>query len=172
MLNLFFRLLLTANATFWMVVVYGIKEQWSYRIFSPGIISAILILIPVILSLVLLLCSKAFDQDSIQNCKECVLADNEFLPVYLGYFFVALSINNLTTLCYIYAIVFVFTFVTQAQYFNPAFLLFGYHFYHVTTMRSTKVFVIAKGTVIRNEQYVGFDKLRRINNTTYISGKD
>ena len=154
MLNLFFRLLLTANATFWMVVVYGIKEQWSYRIFSPGIISAILILIPVILSLVLLLCSKAF------------------LPVYLGYFFVALSINNLTTLCYIYAIVFVFTFVTQAQYFNPAFLLFGYHFYHVTTMRSTKVFVIAKGTVIRNEQYVGFDKLRRINNTTYISGKD
>lgn len=76
------------------------------------------------------------------------------------------------TLCFVYAIVFVFTFLTQTQYFNPIFLLFGYHFYHITTEQGTKAFLIAKGKVIRNAKDVEFTDLRRINDTTYISRKD
>lgn len=171
MLNFFYRLILTADATFWMFVVYGIKQQWAFSVFPPIIVSAFLLLIPVVLSLVLILLSGIFEPDSIQSCKECVLADNEFLPVYLGYFFVALSIGDKTTLIYIYVIVFVFTFLTQTQYFNPAFLLFGYHFYYVTTMHGTRVFIITRGKVIRNGNNAEFLNLRRINNTTYICRK-
>lgn len=67
---------------------------------------------------------------------------------------------------------FVFTFLTQAQYFNSVFLLFGYHFYHITTEQGTKGFLIAEGKVIRNVKDVGFTDLQRINDTTYISRKD
>ena len=72
---------------------------------------------------------------------------------------------------FLYIIVFVFTFVSQTQYFNPIFLLFGYHYYHVLTPQGTKVFIIARGKVIRNKSYFAFDNLRRINDTTYIVQK-
>lgn len=169
MLNLIFCFVLTVNATSWMIVVYGIKEQWSFWSYSAWITSVILLLIPIVLSLLSIGLAAFFEKEELQSCSECVLADQDFLPVYLGYFFVALSINNCTTLCFIYAIVFVFTFLTQTQYFNPIFLLFGYHFYHIMTEQGTRVFVIARGKVIRNGKNIKFTRLRRINNTTYIT---
>ncbi len=168
MINIIFRLILTLNATSWMVVVFGIKESWTFGIFKSEIVSIGLLLIPVILSLISIISFTFLSRDQIQNCKECILADNDFLPIYLGYFFIALSINDSKTLCFIYAIIFIFTFLTQTQYFNPIFLLFGYHFYHVITIQGTKVFVIIKGRVIRNTQNIILKELRRINDTTYI----
>ena len=72
---------------------------------------------------------------------------------------------------YLYLIVFVFTFLSQTQYFNPIFLLFGYHYYHILTDQGTQVFVITKGRVIRNKTNITFKNLRRINDTTYIQGE-
>ena len=109
--------------------------------------------------------------DSLESCKEFSLADNEFLPTYLGYFFVSLSISDYITMIYLYLIVFVFTFLSQTQYFNPIFLLFGYHYYHVSTERGTKVFVIKRGKVIRNKENLLLDNLKRINDTTYLQRK-
>jgi len=96
------------------------------------------------------------------------LADNEFLPVYLGYFFVSLSITNWYTMATIYFLVFIFTYLSQTQYFNPIYLLFGYHYYHILTTQGTRVFVIKKGKVIRNKKNIFFEHLRRINDTTFI----
>ena len=171
-LDFIFHFILTVNATFWMIVVYGIKEQWSFWIFSAWMTGMILLLIPVILSSLSIALTSFLGRDEMQNASECVLADHDFLSIYLGYFFIALSINNCTTLCFIYAIVFLFTFLTRTQYFNPIFLLFGYHFYHIMTQRGTRVFVIAKGKVIRNVKSVKFTELGRINDTTYITRKD
>ena len=72
---------------------------------------------------------------------------------------------------YVYIIVFIFTFLSQTQYFNPIFLLFGYHYYHILTKRGTRVFIIARGKVIRNKNNMQFDNLKRINDTTYIQKK-
>lgn len=129
MLDVMFRFILAANATSWMIVVYWIKKPSGFWIFSARMTGKILLLIPIVLSLVSIVLTHFLDQEGLQGCKECVLADHEFLPVYLGYFFVALSISDCTTLCFIYLIV--FTFLIQTQYFNPIFLLFGYHFYHI-----------------------------------------
>ena len=169
MVNFIFHFLLTANATSWMIVVYGIKQQWSFWIFSAWVTGVILLFVPVLLSLLSILLTFLLGHDSIQNCKECVLADKDFLSIYLGYFFVALSINDFTTLCFIYAIVFLFTLLTKNQYFNPIFLLFGYHYYYIMTEQGTSVFVIAKGGVVRNAKNLKFTELRRINDTTYIT---
>lgn len=168
MLNWIYRIILTVSATIWMVVVFGIKQRWTFCIFPTEAVSVVLMLIPIVLSGISLMLSGAFEQDSVQNCKESVLADNDFLPVYLGYFLVSLSINDFTTLYFIYIIVFIFTFLTQTQYFNPVFLLFGYHFYHVVTSQGTTIFLIVKGKAIRNVQDIKFTNMRRLNDTTYI----
>ena len=171
MINYILRLFLTANATSWLIVLYEIKEGRTI-IHDLYLTSSLLISIPIIFSLLSIFLMKAMGSDSIDGCKELQLADQEFLPVYLGYFFVALSIPNDYTLFIVASIVFAFTFLTQAQYFNPLFLLFGYHFYRIKTLNNTNVLIIARGRIIRNPSAASFPNLRRINDTTYIARRD
>ena len=127
-----------------------------------------MLLVPIILSKITIYLSRGLSIDSINSCKDIYLANNEFLPVYLGYFFVALSINNIVVLVCVYIIVFIFTLLSQSQYFNPIFLLFGYNFYHVKTDNGTRAFIIIKGPVVRSAKNISFNNLRRINNSTFI----
>ena len=99
--------------------------------------------------------------------KEIELANNAFLPSYLGYFFVALSVPNCSTLYFIFLILFIFTFLSQSLYFNPLFLFFGYHFYNITTSKNVKLFIITRQN-INDPNEVEFEKLKRINNFTFI----
>lgn len=170
-MKLLFRVLLTINATSWMLVVYGIKEGVTLWNIPQGLFGILMLCIPFILSFISIVITSFLGVDSIEECQEFGLADNEFLPTYLGYFFVSLGISDITTMLYMYLIVFVFTFLSQTQYFNPMYLLFGYHYYHILTKRGTRVFVIAKGKVIRKKDEISFDNLRRINDTTYIQRK-
>src|SRR5690606_38431226 len=94
-------------------------------------------------------------------------ANNAFLPSYLGYFFVALSVNNSETLIFVFSILFIFTFLSQTLYFNPLFLFFGYHFYNISTVNKVKLFIITKQKINQPEE-VEFQKLKRINNFTFI----
>ena len=167
-MNLVFRLLLTFNATSWMIVIYAIKSKWTFCIFPVWAVGVLLLLVPVVLSLVSIWISKFLGEDHLSGCEEFSLADNEFLPTYLGYFFVSLSASDLNTMSFLYAIVFVFTYLSQTQYFNPIFLLFGYHYYHILTPRGSRVFIICRGKIVRNRQDIAFSHLRRINDTTYI----
>lgn len=167
-MNFLFRFLLTLNATLWMIVVYALKAEWTYQSIPAWGIALLILCIPILLSALSIGIASKLGSDSIHGCSECSLADQEFLPVYLGYFFISLSVPDDITMLFLYIIVFVFTFISQTQYFNPIFLLFGYHYYHVLTPQGTKVFIIARGKVIRNKSYLAFDNLRRINDTTYI----
>lgn len=166
-----YRFVLTINATSWMVVVYGISNQWTIMGWSCWVTGIFLLIIPIFLSLISLIVARGLGNDSLSGCRECSLADNEFIPTYLGYFFVSLSVGDNVTMVFIYAIVFVFTWLSQTQYFNPLYLLFGYHYYHILTEQGTNIFVIARGTVIRSSRDVSFDSLKRVNDTTYLAMK-
>lgn len=169
-MNLIFRLLLTMNATSWMLFIYAVKDrEWTIcSKISNNITCFILLLMPVVLSIISIFISGFLSSDNIKECEEFNLADNEYLPTYLGYFFLSLSIPDRRTLLVLYLIVSLFTFLSQTQYFNPIFLLFGYHYYHILTKRGTRVFVISRSKVIRNKDNISFEHLRRINDTTYI----
>lgn len=167
-MNLIFNLFLTLSATSWMVVVYLIKENFSILSIPVVLFDILLIFVPIVLALFSMLIMKALGTDSLHGCKELELADNQFLPVYLGYFFVSLSINDRKTFLFVFAIVYIFTLVSQTQYFNPTLLLLGYHYYNIVTEADTKVLVILRGKVIRNKNNLCLDNLKRINNTTFI----
>lgn len=127
------------------------------------------ILVPIILSALSFLIAIKLPKDRLQSSsvKEIELANNNFLPTYLGYFFVSLGVEDTSTLIVVFLIIYIFTFLSQTLYFNPIFLLFGYHFYFIKTSGNVKIFLITKKQ-LRTPGDDGFEILRRINNYTFI----
>lgn len=177
-MNNIYKFFLTISSTLWFLVVWGIKfllnlpkqENLKCEIII-WILCVILLAIPIFVSLFLKIFICCFSKEEIKNIKSCNLADNEFLPVYLGYFFVALGIDNLKLLVLIYFLILIFTFVSNTQYFNPTYLLFGYHTYHAETEQGTQIVLIIKGKIIRNKDDIKKINFYRLNDTTYISKK-
>jgi len=182
MINIAFRLILTFNSTFLLIVVYC--AQYGYTLGSaskyipwlswtkplPNYYSYILyILLPIGLTGLSILISRLLGKDEFKagNVQSIELANNAFLPSYLGYFFVALSVSGLEAFVVVYFLLFIFTFLSQALYFNPLFLLFGYQFYNVTTKNGTVVFLISRHKY-KNPSEVNIPKAYRINNYTFI----
>ena len=163
------KVLFTLSSTSWIFVIYGISEEVSFVNDSKVLTGIVLLLIPLFLTSAWLINAVKFcSKESIQgDCQEIEEANNDFLANYLGYFFIGIGLDKLETLIIIYIIIFVFTCVSQSQYYNPLLLLFGYKYYRATTSRGTSVFVISKKD-IRNPQDADFSCLRRISNMSYI----
>ncbi|MHA6253216.1 hypothetical protein ACXYMZ_14990 [Oceanobacillus sp. CAU 1775] len=187
-----YRLLLTFNSTSLIIVIFFVKEQvtiqWSNKLsFVPDVVSyALYFCLPIIFTLISLILAKFLAKDSLEKTEKSIKsengqeqtfkiskiieveqANNAFLPSYLGYFFVALSVPYYETLIFIFLVLFLFTFFSQTLYFNPLFLLFGYHFYYLTTVNRTKIFLITRKS-LKNPDDINLPKLRRINNFTFI----
>lgn len=172
MLTSLLRVLLTFNATSLLIVVYQIKDPFllsgvegvTRYLFNAG-----LLLIPMLLTGLSIWLSRWLGKDSFAkgDITSIEYANNSFLPSYLGYFFVALSIPNLETLVFVYVILFAFTYFSQALYFNPLFLIFGFKFYNVTTAQGTVVFLISKKE-FRMPAEIVIPEARRINGYTFL----
>lgn len=175
-MNFLYRLLLTFNATSLIIVVFLVKKQVLINGIScylekiPNYISYIIyLLIPIGLTYLSLLIARFLSKDNISegSISSIEQANNAFLPSYLGYFFVALSVPYVKTLIFVFAILFIFTFLSQTLYFNPLFLVFGFHFYYLNTTNNVQLFIITKKE-LKEPKSIDIDQLRRINNFTFI----
>lgn len=170
---LLYRLFLAFNSTYLIVVVYLVKEKYYLEILENlnciYISWGLFIAFPILLTVLSFFIAKKLPKDFITKTSviEIELANNSFLPTYLGYFFVSLSVNSVPTLVVVFSMIYVFTFLSQTLYFNPIFLLFGYHFYFIKTNQNIKIFLITKKK-LKKPGAEGFDNLRRINNYTFI----
>ncbi|NEU28707.1 hypothetical protein G3M74_22060 [Paenibacillus polymyxa] len=162
---------MSLNSIIFIGILYFIKQDFSLFGTLPvptWISHLILIIFPIPLSLLILQTSKYLNRDSIKSIIiQIEQANNAYLPSYLGYFFVALSIPDSQTFIFVFLILFVFVYFSQTQYFNPVFLLLKYHFYFVTTEDNSKNIIISK-RILKNPKEVEFEQLRRINYYTYI----
>ena len=158
----------TISITAWIVVIYLVKEKWTFDARVHHLLVALgLILLTIVLGALSLFLTRYLGKDNIDKCIEVELADASSLPSYLGYFLIAFSVSNIYHLIVATVFISIFLFFMRRQYFNMTYLFFGYHCYHVTTDMYTKIFVICKKE-IRTPKNIQFEKLRRINNTTYI----
>ena len=179
-MNILFRLLLTFNTTSLLVIIFLVQKGYDLAYFFPTINTYapsipdfasyfFYLLIPIGLTwLSILLCpllgKDSFGKGSVVSIEH---ANNSFLPSYLGYFFVAFSIGGWNTLFFIYGVLFVFTFLSQALYFNPLFLVFRFEFYNIVTSDGASVFLITRKKYKLPADVV-IDKAYRINNYTFI----
>lgn len=172
-MNFIYRFLLTLNATSLLIVIFLIKEQFREHVPDNStynyLISVVYILTPLILTFIIIkLCSKlsktSFNKGEISSIEH---ANNSFLPSYLSYFFVALSIADMNTLIFVYSILFLFTFYSQALYFNPLFLIFGFEFYNLKTTNGASIFLISR-TRYKTPTEIEVDIAYSINDYTFI----
>lgn len=172
MLTSLLRVLLTFNATSLLIVIYQVKDPFLLAevsgipryLFNIGLLSAPMLLTGLSIWLVRWLGKDSFSAGQIISIE---YANNAFLPSYLGYFFVALSVPNLETLVFVYGILFAFTYFSQALYFNPYFLIYGFKFYNVTTAKGTVVFLITTKDY-RVPSEIVIQEARRINGYTLL----
>lgn len=179
MINIVFRLLLTFNATSLLLIIFLVQKGFVLGYFFPdcswlakvpnAVSHLIYFLVPVFLTGLSLLLSSCLGKDDFKkgSVESIEHANNSFLPSYLGYFFVALSVGNWETLWFIYAVLFVFTFLSQALYFNPLFLIFGYEFYNIKTRNGTAIFLISRHKYKKPDD-INITTASRINNYTFL----
>lgn len=181
------QLLISFNALLLMLYIYVMK--WVFTLEEPCNIFGKIIdtdiklsVAKIFFSIILYLVVKGLSILTVHIC-ECGVNDkvnkinslvdvtNEYMPVYLGYIFVAVSINNLELFVLIYVLLLVLIYRTQIVAYNPMFCLFGYHYYKITVFgshQSIEVFVISKLKNIKDYHLLKFDKLSKINEFTYM----
>lgn len=149
------KLILTFSATSLFIFFYLMKEQICVLSKYPLIVNLILYLLFVILLAIICLLLMYFgrnnpqEEEILHEIIEIEYADHVFLPVYLGYCFVALSLpsvndNGWLILCVTYGVIFMFTFFTRTMCYNPLFLLFGYQFYIVKNKDNVRIGLITR----------------------------
>lgn len=171
-----FKLFLTLNSLLLSLMVFLIKEGLvinslhPYLSSLPDIISYILYLfIVLILTWLSMRFTNFLDTDTIDMGSISVIepANDAFLPSYLGYFFVALSVPNFEVFLYVFGIICVFIFYSRISYFNPIFFLFGFNFYYIVNNKNIKVLLITRRQLKEPKNAV-FNNLKRINNYTFM----
>lgn len=180
MIENFYKLCLTFNSTVLILVVYAIKSNKTIDKLVhvvpalPEFISyCFYILVPILTTYLTVRLTKHLSNDHFVSetnnsiIKQLELANNAYLPSYLGYFFVALSVPSDEVMVYVYLILFVFTFLSQTLYFNPIFLVLGFNFYYLTTDHDKKLLMISKNEFNLPEDVV-IPVAKRINSFTFI----
>lgn len=171
MIRSIYKCFLTLNSILFIFIVFLIKENYYFlflEMWPTWVSQGLYVLIPIPLSMIILKSAKYLSVDSINSKIVSVEeANNAYLPSYLGYFFVALSIPNMQTFIFVFLILFAFVYFSHTQYFNPVFLIFKYHFYYITTSDNTKNIVISK-RILKITDEVQLKKLRRINYYTFM----
>ncbi|WP_121626784.1 hypothetical protein [Poseidonibacter antarcticus] len=127
----------------------------------------ILILSSISIFFIKYLSDDSIEENTITNIEP---ANDAFLPSYLGYFFVALSVTDIQIFFVVFGIIAIFIFYSRISYFNPMFFLFGFNFYYVTNNNNVKVLLITKRE-LKNTLDIEFSELKRITNYTFIDIK-
>lgn len=178
-MKILFKLILAISSISFLPIIFIIKSSYfpsfsfldGYHLnyFAKNAILFGCLSVPILLSCIVLKMTVFFGKDEIKDVIDIVNSSNDFLPNYLGYFFVALSINDNSffTLFIICFLLTIFLFVSQSNYFNPAFLVFGYNFYTIKTKNGLSILLITKKD-FRKSSDVVIDKVYRVNNFTFI----
>lgn len=126
-------------------------------------------IIIIILSIISLLLIKSLSDDEIEEntLTNIEPANDAFLPVYLGYFFVALSIPDIEVFLVVFGLIAVLIYYSRISYFNPNFFLFGFNFFYVTNKNNVKILLITKKE-LKKTDCTKFLELKRITNYTFI----
>lgn len=178
-MEILFKLLLTLNSLSLSLIVFLIKEEIVVKSLQPYLSEFTPLVSFVLYFFIILICTffilklgNYLGLDSVDKGSISVVepANDSFLPSYLGYFFVALSVPTFEVFIFVFGIIFVFVYYSRISYFNPILFIFGYNFYYIVHQNNIKVLLITKKQ-IKNPNILSFNNLRRINNYTFFDAE-
>lgn len=172
-MNTLLRLFMTFSSISFFVIVFLVQNKIDFipiiaeKFKFSFIIYLFYVFIPFILSFFSIFISKLLSSSEIRKVNSVETANNDFLANYLAFFFVALSVDDLTTFWIVLIMTTLFTFFSCVSYFNPVFLVFGFNFYYVHTGENVKIMLISKRKLRSPDEFFSM-KVRRINEYTYM----
>lgn len=135
------------------------------------IMSIVCFALIILMSYIILKICTIDSSDNIDEIPELREVTNEYMSIYLGYIFVAVSIDNTKTFIMIFAVLLIILWKTQIIAFNPMFCLLGYHYYKIKISQNTQnieIFIMSKRKNIKDYKKLTFQNLVKINEFTYI----
>lgn len=172
-MNTALRLIMTFSSISFFLIIFLVHNKIDFapiiaeKFKISFVIYLLYIFIPFILGFVSIFISKSLSTSEIRKVISIETANNDFLANYLAFFFVALSIDDLTTFWVVLIMTTLFTFFSRVSYFNPVFLVFGFSFYYVQTDEHVKIMLISKRK-LRSPDEFSLMKVRRINDYTFM----
>lgn len=117
--------------------------------------------------------TSATDSLSINSIDLIEPANEYFLPIYLSYILVAISISTAKAFLIIFLMIGTLLFFSKTAFFNPVLLILGYRFYHITNTKGLKILLIIKYDIknkddLRNQDRTHSINVKKINEYTYI----
>lgn len=161
LLNLFFAM----NSCSWIFFVFYAKTypfSWRELFYLLGIGVSI-----VGTGFILSLFFRQKTIENLKSSKRVEINNDVFLPIYLGYFFAALSISCLHTLVIIYVLLVCFSCLSKTNYYNPTLFLLGYNYFVVTTNNNATIYILSKKEIKINEKCT-FNELSRVSDYFFI----
>lgn len=160
-----------------MVIFFYIAGNLLKENDSISISSAILVLVTLFITLLLLayIITTVIKKWSIRDKARVVAItpiENNLTPTYIGLFVIALSINTLNIGASLVILLLLFVWWTlfeRTSYFNPLWLILGWHFYKITCDTGVTVFLVTKQKDCKQPNDI--TNLRRINNYTFMEIK-
>ncbi len=172
-MNTIFKIYLTIIALLPALVIFLIKNNINIFMFclSSVCIYLLYFIILLLVNGIAILWARKLGKNNIPKggIVSIEQANDTFLPSYLGYFFVSLSIPSIEIFIFVFLLISVLVFYSKSAYFNPMFLLFGFGFYNCTTEQGAKILIITKKN-LKIPGNIKFSDIRRINNFTFIDG--
>lgn len=115
----------------------------------------------------------ATDSLSVNSIDLIEPANEYFLPIYLSYILVAISISSAKAFLIIFLMIATLLFFSKTAFFNPVLLILGYRFYHITNTKGLKTLLIIKYDIknkddLRNQDKTHSINVKKINEYTYI----
>ncbi|OGR84714.1 MAG: hypothetical protein A2021_03810 [Elusimicrobia bacterium GWF2_52_66] len=163
-----FKLLLAISSMSLMGAVYLVNIRGTFLGLSVWQSAIVYFVLAVIIARLPLFFIRFLGKDHINKISGQKPAEVMYVPVYLGYFFIALSISQLDIFLCISAILLVFVWFSQHLYFNIMWILMGYRYYEISNDGS-QYLLITKRQDWKAE--TGGLLVRRINNYTFIEEK-
>ncbi len=125
------------------------------------------VLIILFLNSIFLRVVNNLDDESMSNINTVEPVNDNFLPTYLGYFFVSVSITSNWVFGYFMILVILFNLFSKVYFFNPSLLISGFKFYHLTSDKGVKILLISKDD-LRSHKDISSSNYKRINDFTFI----
>lgn len=148
--------------------IFAYKDKYCFSLtgFSSYLFYLICIILLSVVSIYFIhkLSDDEIEKDTLVNIEP---ANDVFLPSYLGYFFVALSVPDIKMFLIVFGIIAIFIFYSRISYFNPIFFIFGYKFFYVLNSNNVKILLITKKE-LKTTENASFSQLKRITNYTFI----
>lgn len=115
----------------------------------------------------------ATDSISINSITNIEPANEYFLPVYLSYILVAISISTFKAFFIIFTLITTLLYFSKSAFFNPILLILGYKFYHITNTKGLKILLIIKYDIkntsdLKMQDLTNSITVKKINEYTYI----